>query len=97
MHGHSGVASTTANVRNKYWVIKRNKLSNDIKNSCVFCRKHAHKVEEQRMAQLPTIHLAPHTPQFQKTSCDYFAPIQVTITRNKRDKYDGVIFTCLNT
>ena len=49
------------------------------------------------MAQLPTIRLAPHTPPFYNTSCDYFGPIQVTISRNKRDKYYGVIFTCLNT
>ena len=67
MYGHSGVASTTAKVRNKYWVIKGNKLSKAIKKSCVFCRKHAHKVEDQRMAQLPTIRLAPHTPPFHNT------------------------------
>ena len=97
MYGHSGVASTTAKVRNKYWVIKGNKLSKAIKKSCVFCRKHAHKVEEQRMAQLPTIRLAPHTPPFHNISCDYFGPIQVKISRNKRKKYYGVIFTCLNT
>ena len=36
MHGHSGVASTTAKVRNTYWVIKGNKLSKAIKKSCVF-------------------------------------------------------------
>ena len=64
MYGHSGVASATAKVRNKHWVIKGNKLSKAIKKSCVFCRKHAHTVEEQRMAQLPTIRLAPHTPLF---------------------------------
>lgn len=97
MHGHSGVAATTAKVRNKYWIIKGNKLSKAVRKTCVFCRKLAHKTEEQLMANLPSLRLAPHTPPFHYTSCDYFGPFVCKVSRNKTCKHYGVIFTCLNT
>ena len=49
------------------------------------------------MADLPELRLAPHTPTFHITSCDYFGPYKVKIGRNKTTKHYGVIFTCLNT
>jgi hypothetical protein len=49
------------------------------------------------MADLPELRLAPHTPPFHFTSCDYFGPYKVKIGRNKTTKHYGVIFTCLNT
>lgn len=49
------------------------------------------------MADLPDLYLAPHTPPFYYTSCDYFGPYNVKIGRNKQMKHYGVIFTCLNT
>ena len=55
------------------------------------------KAESQVMAQLPECHLAPCTPPFYYTSCDYFGPYHVKVGRNKTTKYYGVMFTCLNT
>ena len=49
------------------------------------------------MSALPQLRLAPYTPPFHFTSCDYFGPISVKIGRNKTTKHYGVIFTCLNT
>ena len=49
------------------------------------------------MTELPEQRVAPHTPPFHFTSCDYFGPYQVKIGRNKTTKHYGVIFTCLNT
>ena len=95
--GHRGVAATTAKIRLKYWILKGNKLSKTIKRACVHCKKFAHKTETQVMAALPQLRLAPHTPPFFHTSCDYVGPVNVRISRNKTDKYYGVIFTCLNT
>ena len=95
--GHRGVAATTAKIRLKYWILKGNKLSKTIKRACVHCKKFAHQTETQVMAALPQLRLAPHTPPFFHTSCDYFGPVNVRISRNKTDKYYGVIFTCLNT
>ena len=89
---HPGVATTTAKVRQQYWILKANKLS---KSRCVFCKEMAHKAEEQLMADLPDVLLAPHTPPFYYTSCDYFGPYNVKIGRNKQMKHYGVIFTPL--
>ena len=55
------------------------------------------KAESQVMAELPECCLAPFTPPFYYTSCDYFGQYHVKVGRNKTTKYYGVIFTCLNT
>ena len=57
----------------------------------------AKKVENQLMSNLPTERLSPFTPAFHITSCDYFGPYVVKISRNKTTKRYGVLFTCLNT
>ncbi len=49
------------------------------------------------MADLPQLRLAPYTPPFHRTACDYFGPFIVKIGRNKTTKHYGVVFTCLNT
>ena len=45
------------------------------------------KVESQVMADLPECRLAPLTPPFYYTSCDYFGPYNVKIRHNKTTKY----------
>ena len=95
--GHNGVATTTAKVRRKYWVIRAHDLAKSVKYRCVFCREMEHKVESQLMADLPQLRLAPCTPPFHHTACDYFGPFIVKIGRNKTTKHYGVVFTCLNT
>ena len=49
------------------------------------------------MADLPTERMAPFTPPFYYTACDYSGPFVVKVGRNKTAKNYGVIFTCLNT
>ena len=49
------------------------------------------------MADLPGLRLAPQTPPFYYTACDYFGLYNVKIERNRTTKHYGVIFTCLNT
>ena len=95
--GHNGVATTTAKARRRYWIIRAHDLAKSVRYRCVFCREIEHKVETQFMADLPTLRLAPHTPPFHHTACDYFGPFIVKIGRNKTTKYYGVVFTCLNT
>ena len=96
-HGHSGVAATTAKIRTKYWILKATKLSKSVKFRCGFCKEMAHKAETQLMADLPALRLAPCTPPFYHTACDYFGLYTVKIGRNKTAKHYGVLFTCLNT
>ena len=83
-HGHPGVATTTAKTRRKYWILKANKLSKSVKFKCVTCREMAHKAETQLMAELPLLRLAPQTPPFHYTACDYFGPFSVRIGRHLR-------------
>ena len=94
--GHSGIATTTAKVRRKYWVVKGNKISKLVKRQCTFCKEIEAKVETQLMAKLPSYRLKPFTQPFMYTSCDYFGPIKVKVGRNKTAKHYGVLFTCLN-
>ena len=95
--GHNGVATTAAKVRRSYWIIRGHDLAKSVKYKCVFCKEMQPKHENQVMADLPQVRLAPHTPPFYFTSCDYFGPYKVKIGRNKTAKRYGVIFTCLNT
>ena len=84
-HGHSGVAATTAKInRAKYWILKATKLSKSVKFKCGFCKEMAHKTETQLMADLPAFRLAPCTPPFYHTVCDYFGPYTVKIGKNKQ-------------
>ena len=80
-----------------YWILKASKLAKSVKFRCAFCREMARRVETQRMADLPSVRLAPLTPPFHYTACDYFGPFKVKVGRNKTAKHYGVIFTCLNT
>ena len=95
--GHTGVATTVAKMRQKYWIIRAHDLAKSVKFRCVFCREMEAKLESQFMANLPRSRLSPFTPPFHYTSCDYFGPYNVKIGRNKTTKHYGVIFTCLNT
>ena len=95
--GHSGVASTTAKIRARYWILKASKLTKSVKFKCAVCREMACRAETQQMADLPSLRLAPFTPPFHYTACDYFGPVKVKVGRNKIAKHYGVIFTCLNT
>ena len=96
-YGHNGVAATTARTRRKFWILRGNKLNKAVKFKCGFSREMAHKAETQLMANLPTLRLAPYTPPFYMTACDYFGPYNVKTSRNKTSKHYGVLFTCLNT
>ena len=96
-YGHTGIATTAAKVRKKFWIIKGNSISKRVKHQCTFCRKIEAKVSRQFMADLPLCRQQPFTPPLLYTSCDYFGPFTVKIIRNKNTKHYGVIFTCLNT
>ena len=95
--GHNGAAATTAKMRIKYWIVKANDLAKSVKYKCVFCKRMAQNLETQFMADRPDIRLAPFTPSFHNTTCDYFGPIVVKIIRNNTAKHYGILFTCLNT
>ena len=79
-YGHTGVATTAAKLRKRFWIIRARDLAKSVKFRCKFCRQMEAKVESQVMADLPKCRLAPFTPPFYHTSCDYFGPFSVKIT-----------------
>ena len=95
--GHNAVATTAAKTRVKYWIQRVHDLVKLVKFKCVTYREMAKKVENQLMCDLPPERLSPFTPAFHITSCDYFGPYEVKVSRNKTAKRYGVLFTCLNT
>jgi hypothetical protein len=88
---HTGIASSAAKTRRKFWIIGVQKLAKLIKKKCIYGKKSHPKIESQVMAELPKIRLMPQTPPF------YFGPYKVKIGRNKTTKHYRVLFTCLNT
>jgi hypothetical protein len=94
--GHPGVAATTARVRASYWIINAKKQVKTVVFHCLFCREMGAKFENQFMASLPTFRLDP-SPPFYNCACDLFGPYPIKVSRNKTQKYWGVLFTCLST
>lgn len=95
--GHPGVAATVAKTRTKYWIVRAHNLAKSVKFRCLVCREIGARLESQVMTDLPQSSLAPFTPPFHHTSCDYFGPYRARISRNKIAKHYAVIFTYLNT
>ena len=95
--GHPGVATTAANRRANYWILRVHDLATTVKFRCVTYRKMEPKTETQIMADLLHHRTASDSPPFYYTLCDYFCPLPIKVGRNKTAKHYGVIFTCLNT
>ena len=96
-YGHTAVAATVSKTRRRFWILKAHDIAKSVKFRYVFCREMQAMAESQVMAELPECGLAPFTPPFYYTSCDYIGPYHVKVSRNKATKYYGVTFTCLNT
>ena len=88
--GHSGVATTEAKVRKKFWILRAHDLAKTVRFRCAPCREMEARVETQFMADLPRSRLESFTPPFHFMACDYFGPHKVKISRNKTAKYYGV-------
>ena len=92
--GHSGMASTWASLRHKYWVIKGAITVRKILGNCVFCKKRNRPADRQIMTELGKERVTPNHPPFYFTGVDYFGPFYVKQGRSSV-KYYGCLFTCL--
>ena len=90
---HTGVATTIALTRRKFWIIGAQKLAKSIKKKCVYSKKSHPKIESQVMAELPKIRLMPHTPAFYHTACDYIGPY--TKSKSEEIKLPNTMKYCL--
>ena len=94
---HSGVATTVAKIRLRFWVTKLPQLVKSIRYRCVDCKKLDKIVGKQIMAPLPEERLKP-SPAFYNTSLDFFGPFQIKgeVNKRSRGKAYAVIFTRLS-
>ena len=88
--GHTAVAATVAKTRKRFWILQALPnlldLAKTVKFRCVFCSEMQAMTESQVMADLRECRLAPFTPPFFYTSCDYFGLCHVKVGRNKTAK-----------
>ncbi len=59
---HAVVATTVAQIRKKYWIIRCHDLAKSVKFRCSVCRRMQAEVEKQFMSDLPKTRLEPLTP-----------------------------------
>lgn len=97
-HGanHEGVAGTLLRVRSKAWVIQGPRVTRNIVDSCMHCRKARAKMCKQVMSELPPERTEPAAP-FEFTSLDLFGPyfVKDTVRRRVKVKVWGVVFSCM--
>ena len=70
---HSGVESTLAKLRARFWVPHARKVIRSIKSKCIPCRKKEKILCTQEMGQLPAYRLQP-SPPFLCSAVDLFGP-----------------------
>ena len=95
---HTGVSSTTAKMRSKFWVIGERRVAEKEKHQCVPCRKADKVLCQQQMAPLPTHRVTPARP-FLTTSLDLAGPFLVKdqVKKIVQVKVWIVLFTCTAT
>ena len=94
---HTGITTTVAKSRRKYWIVRARSLSKKIKNSCYRCRLVDKILAQQLMSPLPLSRLRP-SPAWYVTSMDLFGPIMIkdSVKQRTKKKVWGVIFNCLS-
>ena len=98
---HQGCHITEGAIRTAgYWIIGGKRLVSSIIHKCVTCRKLRGKLENQKMADMPSDRLDPGPP-FSNVGVDTFGPWQVSAHRTRggqaQSKRWAILFTCLTT
>lgn len=93
--GHSGTLHVLSSTRDKFWIMKGQRVVREALRKCWDCKVREAKVGEQIMAPLPPVRVNPTRP-FASTGVDYMGPLMVKIGRSTVKRY-GCIFTCLAT
>lgn len=91
---HQGKGTTMNEIRSQgYWIVSAGSKVASFVNQCVTCRKIRGKLQDQKMADLPSDRVNA-SPCFTYCGCDYFGPFLVKQGRKEIKRY-GVIFTCM--
>ena len=94
--GHSGLESTMAEIRTRFWIINARKVINKEYRKCMRCKKMNTQPCQQLMAPLPQYRTRSGGPPFASVGVDYFGPIVVRIGRSGVKRW-GAILTCMTT
>lgn len=86
---HSGISSTLAELRQKYWIIQPRRTVKSVIRKCFVCRLHHTKSYQQQESILSTVRTNEATP-FSITGCDHAGPFYT----NDCKKHYLLIFTC---
>ena len=91
---HSGVRSTLAELRTRFWVPKGRQVVKYVLNRCVVCKK----MEGKSFSPPPTASLPDFrvnkAPPFSKTGVDFAGPLFVKDKSNEMRKVYVALFTC---
>jgi len=63
-NGHRGMANTSTQLRQTYWIMKGTATVRKVLGKRVFCRRRNAKMSSQVMSDLPAKTLTPHKPPF---------------------------------
>ncbi|GFY68601.1 integrase catalytic domain-containing protein [Trichonephila inaurata madagascariensis] len=88
---HGGTASTLAQVRSNYWILKGRQLVKKVIRNCFICRKYLAKPIDQLTSPLPSDRIN-QTPAFSVSGLDFAGPLCVNFGELQNSYI--VLFTC---
>ncbi|GFY18190.1 uncharacterized protein TNCV_2045961 [Trichonephila clavipes] len=90
LHFHTGVESTTANIRSEFWIINcRNQVRKVLKN-CISCLKVNAKATNQVMADLPSDRVTA-SRVFTKIGIDYAGPFFIKLYPGANNELKNIL------
>ncbi len=91
---HSGVRSTLAELRSRFWVLKGRQAVKNVLNRCVVCKKmEGRPFSSPSAASLPDFRVNA-APPFSKTGVDFAGPLFVKGKSGEMRKVHIALFTC---
>ena len=96
---HSGLSTTLANIRQKFWIPKARSVIRKELHKCIRCFKHRPRHNTQLMGQLPNPRVTP-SKTFANVGIDYAGPFYIRPTKRRGNltiKVFIAIFICLST
>ena len=79
---HGGVQLTLATLRRQYWIMKGLAEVKKSIRACTTCSRHAARVSNQLMGELPKTRARPSLP-FERSGVNYAGPINVRLTKTR--------------
>ena len=92
---HQGIETVLNNLRERYWIIKARSAVKYSFHNCQECKIRKAKPTEPIMGLLPSARVSMQQFAFSCVGIDYFGPFHITVSKRRREKRYGLLFTCL--